>query len=70
MMFFDGGSSLIFAVLSVLVCLLHLSEAYLYDLAYVDWNLNQNPLATTPLEYAGEVSTLIDSQMQLNIMKC
>ena len=58
------GSSVWFAVLSVLVWLLQFSEAYRYDLAYVDYNLNQNQLATTPLEYWGEVSQLIASHME------
>lgn len=49
-----GGGFVLFRVLSIFVCLSQLSTAYLYDLAYVDYNLNQNPLATTPLEYWGE----------------
>ena len=60
MLFHTGGSFVWFAVLSVFVCLLQLSHSYLYDLAYVDYNLNQNPLATTPLEYWGEVSQRMD----------
>lgn len=48
------GGCVSFAVLSVLVCLSQFCNAYLYDLEYVDYNLNQNPLATTPLEYWGE----------------
>ena len=40
-----------FVLLSVF---LSFSQAYRYDPAYVDYNLNQNKLATNPLEYWGE----------------
>jgi alpha-1,3-glucan synthase len=51
-MSFTAGSGIVyFALLSVFV---FLSQAYRYDLEYVDYNLNQNKLATLPLEYWGE----------------
>ena len=46
-----GSGIVYFALLSVFV---FLSQAYRYDLEYADYNLNQNKLATHPLEYWGE----------------
>ena len=37
-----------------LICLVSICEAYRYDPAYVQYNLNQNEAAVDPLDYWGE----------------